>query len=148
MTGCECGDHDGERSFFCNRHKLKKYAPWLKLCQTRQAYFDVWEAGRGPGQLVPLPPQPPLEPGVIEAGERLGITARLRTYATALRKWAAAGFPTRSDEEVERIYSEHCVPCKYFQRGHCAKCGCKLRSTVTIHSKLKMATESCPESIW
>jgi len=44
LTGCEnCNG-------FCARHKIHKNPPWVRLCQTKQAYFDAWEAGRGPGQ--------------------------------------------------------------------------------------------------
>lgn len=148
MTGCECGEHAGDRAFFCERHKLKKYAPWLALCQTQQAYFDAWEEGRGPGQLVPLPPDPPLEPEIIEAGKRIGITTQLRRYAKALKRWAAAGFPVRSDADVDRIYAELCVPCGHFKDGHCTKCGCKLKSKIVARSKITMSTESCPDKKW
>ena len=44
VTGCEnCNG-------YCARHKIHKNTHWVRLCQTKQAYFDAWEAGRGPGQ--------------------------------------------------------------------------------------------------
>ena len=43
LTGCEnCNG-------YCARHKIFKHAHYVRLCQTKQAYFDAWEAGRGPG---------------------------------------------------------------------------------------------------
>jgi hypothetical protein len=44
LNGCE------NCTGFCNRHGIRKNSNWLRLCQTKQAYFDAWEAGRGPGQ--------------------------------------------------------------------------------------------------
>ena len=42
--------------FYCERHKVKKTAHWVRLCQTRPDYFQAWEEGRGPGQThAPLP---------------------------------------------------------------------------------------------
>lgn len=37
--------------FYCERHKVKKTAHWVRLCQTRPDYFQAWEDGRGPGQV-------------------------------------------------------------------------------------------------
>jgi hypothetical protein len=30
---------------------MDKNPHWVRLCQTNQAYFAAWEAGKGPGQL-------------------------------------------------------------------------------------------------
>ena len=43
LTGCE------NCTGYCTRHKMQKHPNWVRLCQTKQAYFDAWEAGRGPG---------------------------------------------------------------------------------------------------
>jgi len=45
MTGCVC-----PAAGYCERHKTEKNEHWHMLCQTREDYFAVWEAGRGPGQ--------------------------------------------------------------------------------------------------
>ena len=45
MTGCVCKEPG-----YCERHGCKKYPAWWKLCQTRDDYFALWEAGQGPGQ--------------------------------------------------------------------------------------------------
>lgn len=46
MTSCEC-----PLAGYCQRHQVKKANGWHKLCQTKQAYFDAWENGTGPGQV-------------------------------------------------------------------------------------------------
>ena len=47
MTNCECSE-----SGWCERHKCKKTAHWVHLCQTRPDYFALWEQGKGPGQAL------------------------------------------------------------------------------------------------
>lgn len=42
-TGCE-----GCQPGFCTRHKVNKNENLVKLCATRQEYFDKWEKGEGP----------------------------------------------------------------------------------------------------
>ena len=60
---CKCqGPLPGERWFFCERHQCDKTLEWHQLCQTRQDYFKLWEAGIGPGQLQP-PKSLPHGPG-------------------------------------------------------------------------------------
>lgn len=44
---CECTGPG-----WCERHKVRKSPHMWKLCQTRQDYFLMWEAGRGPGQHI------------------------------------------------------------------------------------------------
>jgi hypothetical protein len=34
---------------YCERHKVLKTQHWHKLCQTREEYRALWEAGKGPG---------------------------------------------------------------------------------------------------
>lgn len=47
MNDCQCTISEGG---YCERHKVRKSAPWVRLCQTRESYFRAWEEGRGPGQ--------------------------------------------------------------------------------------------------
>lgn len=42
-TVCECTGPG-----FCRRHKCNKTAFYVHLCQTKQEWFDKWEAGEGP----------------------------------------------------------------------------------------------------
>jgi len=43
---CECTGPG-----WCERHGVRKSAHMVKLCQSRDDYFLLWEAGRGPGQV-------------------------------------------------------------------------------------------------
>lgn len=67
------------------------------------------------------------------------------TYATAVARWIAAGFPRRSDDEVDQIF-EICRACKWMHAaGYCQKCGCRLsKSRQAMTNKIRMATEHCP----
>lgn len=49
MTGCVCKEPG-----WCVRHQCHKHARWHELCQTDEGYFEAWEAGRGPGQNLPV----------------------------------------------------------------------------------------------
>ncbi len=35
---------------WCERHRVRKTADWVRLCKTRPDYFAAWEQGKGPGQ--------------------------------------------------------------------------------------------------
>jgi hypothetical protein len=66
-------------------------------------------------------------------------------YVTAVARWIAAGFPRRSDDEVDQIF-EICRACKWMHAaGYCQKCGCRLsKSRQAMTNKIRMATEHCP----
>jgi hypothetical protein len=51
MTDCECS-----QSGWCERHKCKKSANMVGLCQNNPSYWMAWEEGRGPGQKKPVTP--------------------------------------------------------------------------------------------
>lgn len=89
-------------------------------------------------------PEPPLP-------ETPGLARRVLSYAEAVARWTAAGRPERSDKEVERIFHQHCKPCKWFERDRqrCRGCGCRVAdSGLAISNKIKMATENCPRELW
>jgi hypothetical protein len=46
--------------------------------------------------------------------ERPGLMHRAVSYAEALARWTAAGRPERSDKELERIFSQHCTTCNWY----------------------------------
>lgn len=70
---------------------------------------------------------------------------KIMNYATALRRWVAAGKPERTDAEIEKLYDEHCSKCSMFQNGVCNSCGCPAsKDQPAIRNKLRMATEECP----
>lgn len=87
-----------------------------------------------------------------ETRERVAqLPDKLKGYATALKRWVAAGRPTRSEEEQKRILEEHCHKCEMFDRekNACMNCGCSLAQTGNpLTSKLAMGTEKCPLGRW
>ena len=77
------------------------------------------------------------------------FVGRVKSYTEAVYDWNKAGRPTRSDEDVKRIYEEKCKPCERFFKGTCSECGCKVnKSGVPLINKIKMGTESCPLKKW
>jgi hypothetical protein len=76
---------------------------------------------------------------------------KLKGYAAAIKRWVAAGRPTRSEEDQKRILEEHCHKCEKYDREKdaCMNCGCSLAQTGNpLTSKLAMGTESCPLGRW
>lgn len=70
---------------------------------------------------------------------------KIVNYVTALRRWVATGKPERTDEEIEKLYDDHCSKCSMFQNGVCNSCGCPAsKDQPAIRNKLRMATEECP----
>jgi hypothetical protein len=74
---------------------------------------------------------------------------KVKHYLEAIRKWVANGRPTRSKEEVDRIFREHCGSgCdRYDKEKHaCKTCGCQVSdaNASPLKNKLAMATEHCP----
>jgi hypothetical protein len=50
-SACQCNIQNTKDGWaWCERHKVKKTAHWVRLCQTRFDYWQAWEEGRGPGQ--------------------------------------------------------------------------------------------------
>ena len=99
--------------------------------------------------------QPPTTEDLAPAAERLGITPEhVAHYAQALAKWTAAGFPTRTQAEVEACLlicrGDSCrEPCGEYAFGRCRKCGCCVnKSKVAVVNKVKMRTEVCPMGLW
>ncbi len=82
---------------------------------------------------------------------RPSLVKRILTYTQAVAEWVAAGRPERSDEEVQRIYKEHCEPCSWRKRRSnvCRGCGCRVAAYgMAVTNKIKMATEHCPREKW
>jgi len=76
------------------------------------------------------------------------LSMQVWAYKEALIRWAKAGRPTRSQEEVEHLLNTHCKTCDWFdpEQSRCKGCGCKVsESAIAVINKLKMATESCPK---
>ena len=74
----------------------------------------------------------------------------LRGYAAALARWLAAGRPTRTDAETDRLF-EICEGCPRYDvdRSACSLCGCRVsRGGWAVVNKIRMATEDCPLGKW
>lgn len=72
-------------------------------------------------------------------------------YKEALLKWKRAGYPTRTQEEVDRIHEDHCTKCSWYdpEKKRCKGCGCRVTDgAVAVVNKIKMATEHCPREFW
>ncbi len=76
---------------------------------------------------------------------------RAYSYTEALARWTAAGQPVRPDKKVERIFSQCCKTCNWYdpKRQICRGCGCRVAdSGYAVRNKIKMATENCPRELW
>lgn len=87
-----------------------------------------------------------------QCGVEHPATARemLRGYAAALARWLAAGRPTRTDAETDRLF-EICEQCPRYDRDRsaCSLCGCRVsRGGWAVVNKIRMATEDCPLGKW
>jgi hypothetical protein len=99
---------------------------------------------------VPLP-----EPIEERLGEEVpnypGATELLENYWKAVRRWIAAGRPTRTDIEVTQIHKDFCSRCNWYdtKAKRCKGCGCKVKPKgIAILNKIKMKTEHCPRAFW
>jgi len=84
---------------------------------------------------------------VEERENHAKLGTKVMNYFGAVRRWVASGRPTRSPEEVERLFNDHCKGCeKYDSDKHaCNSCGCAVTEDGDpLTNKLAMATEHCP----
>ena len=80
-----------------------------------------------------------------ESDEPIGIVHKVSSYASAMATWIAAGRPTRTQEQIDAILTEHCGPCEHFSGTACKLCGCRInKSPEAWRNKLAMGTEACP----
>jgi hypothetical protein len=94
-------------------------------------------------------PKIDMTPEAKQGAEKLGITwEHARHYAKALYQWTKAGFPERTQEEVEQIEREICRPCEAYRDGRCKRCGCNVSLGPALVNKIRMATEHCPAKKW
>lgn len=83
------------------------------------------------------------------AAEEPGLGQRAINYTNALRRWVANGRPVRSQEEIDRIFEEHCKGCEMFDGKMCKSCGCNVgQGDFPLNNKLAMKTEVCPMGRW
>jgi hypothetical protein len=92
----------------------------------------------------------PRSPDLQPAADRLGVSlSDAANYTAALARWTAAGWPTRTEAEVARIFAEHCQVCGNLVEGRCIVCRCRVSAVgLAIGNKVAMETEHCPENRW
>lgn len=79
-----------------------------------------------------------------------GAAEMVVRYGAALARWAAAGMPTRPEDEIDRYY-RRCTACEHYDAaGHrCRRCGCRVNGDAAAwRNKIAMATERCPLGRW
>jgi len=95
MMQCEC-----PIAGYCQRHKVRKPSGWHKLCQTKAAYFEAWEQGRGPGQeQKPDDKREQRRKSVVEATQR---KERLVSWLKLFRTEAEKGIGDTADRVVKQ----------------------------------------------
>ena len=105
---------------------------------------------RTPPQPEGHKPPPSVLPVVPVRPENPPLVARLSHYREAIRRWQAAGRPTRADAEVAAVLAI-CEACPRFRQDKrtCTVCGCRVNgSRWALVNKARMATEECPEGRW
>ena len=133
----------------CDFHEREEDGLW----QCAQCdYVYRFHADRSPIRGCPNAPdlKPAAERLAAETGDP-SILTKMAHYAVAIARWTAAGCPVRSPEEVERIYTEYCLPCDSRDPGAdaCRLCGCNVRvEGMAVRNKLAMGTEHCPKGKW
>ena len=82
---CTCVIEPGQKTGWCDKHKMRKTANWVRLCQTQPGYRKAWDEGRGPGQK--LPKRDPID---LHTGKRVkrGVGGHLRrVLGCCAKKW-------------------------------------------------------------
>jgi len=68
-------------------------------------------------------------------------------FGFAWCRWKLAGSPTRSPEEIRRLWLTCCGPCVHYHQDleQCTICNCYVRDETDMKvNKLVYATERCP----
>jgi len=117
-TACECSEHEGERSFFCKRHKCKKSASYLRHCQKGDEYWVAWEEGRGPGQIQAPKEETPAPSAPPKAPQSKALQTPKRAQARRLAcKECPAGHWDETKGVCRMRTSRQCVMRQYFNRA-------------------------------
>lgn len=89
---------------YCNRHKVRKSARMVELCQTHDDYRDAWEQGRGPGQIT--------ETNTVEREQTAAYNHWMPLHGYAPKHWHDW------DERAARAWY------RQWQRAIPSSCGC------------------------
>lgn len=156
-TGCVC-----PMAGYCSRHHINKNAHFHKLCQTRQDYFEMYEACAGPGQEFtscdgsdPEPMIPTITPEtecpsckkqeenkIQPENKKPSLWDMAKSFTKASVEHVKSGMQHVSDE-IHQERMNTCLACEHYNpRGTCNKCGCYLPV------KTKWLANSCPVGKW
>lgn len=72
---------------------------------------------------------------------------KVKNYYGAVRRWVANGKPSRSPEEITKLFEENCKGCERYdsEKHACKNCGCTVSTDSSpLANKLAMASERCP----
>lgn len=109
MTGCVC-----DLAGWCERHKVNKNDHLVKLCKTKQNYWDAWERGSGPKQEIDVGRRIASAMPKARVGSRLkqriadlGYVAEqgcgCNSLAANMDRWGIDGCRKRIDEIVDHL---------------------------------------------
>ena len=118
-------------------------------CMT-QREPGVWTCNRT-GKVIALTTVLPIHCSCPEEQQNVPLGKRVYRWGVAVWEWAKAGFPRRTDEEVDRFLAICREPCDRYdeEKGRCKTCGCNVnRKRVALVNKIRMATEHCPAGKW
>lgn len=112
-TNCTCVIPDGQRTGWCERHRMKKTAALVQLCKTNPKYFAKWDKdaknppGANGGRLV-IPQKackPPIGPGteLKLILKRLLIEPKGNCKCNQRAKEMDANGPDWCEEHIEEI---------------------------------------------
>lgn len=128
----------------CERHGVVKPVVWVRFCQTRQDYWEQWEAGVGPGQqLAPGGASTTSKKPRKPCTKPCGGVAVLWNFAKSVSAFVADGCKT-VDKTTYRDRLVICDACDKHRNkwGQCDLCKCFVRI------KTKGRVEECPEGRW
>lgn len=72
---------------------------------------------------------------------------KVKNYFGAIRRWVAHGKPTRSQMEINELFTKNCKNCERYdnEKHACKNCGCTISNgSDPLENKLAMATAHCP----
>jgi len=146
-TPCHCPQPaEGASHFWCDVHQCRKTAAMQQQCAGNAQLRSAWEAGHGPGQVLPAV-KTIASQGVPVSAIRQQSRWRVVRFAQALWKHAGDWFRKCSRKEIEQRLAI-CRQCDQFSGTACVRCGCPVNLEKRFRNKLAWRSESCPLGKW
>ena len=153
----KCNRNDSETEYKLGRleQKLQEAKQRLKTEQEQlaeAAKLIVRQLLHGPVPLDgPYPCDEAQQKEAIEVGKKLGWSAAdAKKWAAALLRWRVAGYPKRTDKEVQYIVWI-CEACEDYKADEkrCRICRCGVSTSgMVIFNKARLKTENCSKAKW